>query len=336
MSREACTEYLKVAEKFKLGTLETEKPHPRSQALSKEVNGDLPVAIESLKAIDTQALQQFRKYLPELKPLGEAIWDTLETGGNIFLCGCGATGRLSISLEVFCRKGMIGLDYQDRFIGFMAGGDAALIKSIENFEDFPEYGERQLLELGYRSNDLLISTTEGGETPFVIGATEAAAEHGNRNPWFLYCNPEEQLVETVERSRKVIQNSGINSLSLYVGPMGLSGSTRMQASTVLMAAVGWAIQYGHETQKIEGRLCTLERAWGELDLSHLAAFISDEADAYKQNEYVLYETEDYAVTVLTDTTERSPTFSLPPFENESDHRRLPPGIPPLHSGSVEN
>ncbi|MDG2170390.1 MAG: hypothetical protein P8L44_20980 [Opitutales bacterium] len=318
MPDEACEAFLNVADKFKLGTLETEKPHPLTENLSKEVHENLTQAISSLKAVDSEALERLREHLPQLGQLRADIWETLRTGGNIYLCGCGATGRLSISLEVFCRQGLVPDEYQDRFIGFMAGGDAALIKSIENFEDFPEYGKRQLLELGYSENDLLISTTEGGETPFVIGATEAATTTGKRNPWFIHCNPDDQLIQEVERSRRVIQNPNINNLSLFVGSMGLSGSTRMQASTVLMAAVGWAIRFGDNKELIAAQFEKFLHTWEQLDLSPLAAFIESEADTYSQNEFVIYETESYAVTVLTDTTERSPTFSLPPFENETE------------------
>ncbi len=58
----------------------------------------------------------------------------------------------------------------------MAGGDSALIQSIEDFEDHPEFGERQLHNLGYnKEQDMLISSTEGGETPWVIGTAEYAA-----------------------------------------------------------------------------------------------------------------------------------------------------------------
>ena len=323
MCKDACESFLKVADKFKLGTLETEKPHPLTNHLSEEVQTDLVQAISSLKSVDSEALQRFKEYLPDLEQLGADIWDTLESGGRIFLCGCGATGRLSIALEVFCRQGLIHEKYSDRFIGFMAGGDAALIKSIENFEDYPEYGKRQLLELGYRQNDLLISTTEGGETPFVIGATEAASNVGQRDPWFIYCNPDQQLIEEVERSKQVIQNPKIRNLSLFVGSMGLSGSTRMQASTVLMAAVGWAIRFGNQINLIEDQLDAFIATWNQLDISPLSRFIQSEADTYSQSEFVIYQTDSYPVTVLTDTTERSPTFSLPPFENESDETDPP-------------
>ena len=53
----------------------------------------------------------------------------------------------------------------------MAGGDVAIIASVEDFEDHPEFGAHQLLSLGFADNDLLIACTEGGETPWVIGAT---------------------------------------------------------------------------------------------------------------------------------------------------------------------
>jgi len=59
-------------------------------------------------------------------------------------------------------------------------------------------------DLGFTKNDLLIASTEGGETPWVIGATEEAARICVKKPWYLYCNPDDILIKTVERSRRVI------------------------------------------------------------------------------------------------------------------------------------
>lgn len=61
------------------------------------------------------------------------INDTLSTGGKVFICGCGATGRLSLVLEALWRQETKALnlnDLSDRVVSFMAGGDAALIKSV--------------------------------------------------------------------------------------------------------------------------------------------------------------------------------------------------------------
>ncbi len=315
MSQDACEEFLKVAPQFKLGKLVTERPHPDTTDLSLLAREDLPGAIACLKAVDDKALSQMRGYAGKIARLGSDIQTVLRRGNRVFLCGCGATGRLSIALEVFCREGMMGEASQDRVVGFMAGGDAALIKSIENFEDRPSFGKRQLLELGFSEDDLFIGITEGGETPYVIGATEAAAKYSNRKPWFLYCNPDDRLIRLVERSASVLGNNGISKLNLQVGSMALSGSTRMQASTVQMAAVGWALIHGHDREKILSGLVRLREFWDGLEIAPLADFTNLEARMYRDKEYVLYQTESCGVTVLTDTTERSPTFSLSPFEN---------------------
>ena len=115
------------------------------------------------------------------------------------------------------------------------------IKSIENFEDFPEYGARQLTDLGFSENDLLISCTEGGETPFVIGATEKALEISKRMPFFLYYNKDADLIKVALRSKKIIDNKRVRKGNLFVGPMALSGSTRLQATTIQMLCVGLAL-----------------------------------------------------------------------------------------------
>tara|TARA_Y100000588_G_C14247852_1_gene922178 strand:+ start:1262 stop:2794 length:1533 start_codon:yes stop_codon:yes gene_type:complete len=315
MGLNECRDFLSVAKQFKLGGLQTEQPHPLTVDLSRLATSDLESAVSTLEQVDVEALEKLGNYATKIADLGSEVSKTLTSGNRIYLCGCGATGRLSISLEVFCREGLIPDAHQEQVIGFMAGGDAALIKSIENFEDHPECGAQQLRELGFGKNDLLISTTEGGETPFVIGATEEAARISSKRPWFLYCNPETQLKEIVERSANILNNDRIRSLSLHVGPMALSGSTRMQASTVLMAAVGFALERGGNEKSISERICQLKAAWMKLDTSQLKNFTAAEANAYQSREEIIYLTDTLGVTVLTDTTERSPTFSLAPFEN---------------------
>ncbi len=308
-------EFLAVASQFQLGVLDTERPHPKTAHLSDWATNDLPRAIEALRSVDENAVNLLEDRLPVLEPMARAIRATIDRGNRVFLCGCGATGRLSISVEIFARRGLLPGANESNVVGFMAGGDAALIRSIERFEDRPDFGERQLRELGFAEGDLLIASTEGGETPFVIGATEAAAKISSELPFFLYCNPDVELIKHVERSRKVIENSGIRKINLAVGPMALSGSTRMQASTVLMAAIGWAMKFGENSE----RMASDFQGWREwaietVDWSGLEAFIVAEANTYQAGEFVLYDPGPYGITVLTDTTERSPTFTLTPFE----------------------
>ena len=93
--------------------------------------------------------------------------------------------------------------------------------------------------------------------------------------------------------------------------MALSGSTRMQASTVLMLGIGLAL-FPVEDALLKEFIA----AYSSQDIARLAPFIQLEADAYQAGDRVLYTADELAITVFTDSTERSPTFSLPPFNNQ--------------------
>jgi N-acetylmuramic acid 6-phosphate etherase len=85
----------------------------------------------------------------------------------------------------------------------------------------------------------------------------------------------------------------------------------MQASTVLMAAVGLGLMRETDSESAVNDLIDLVK---NTDFSFLKSFIEAETEVY-DDEYIIYRTDDFGVSVLTDTTERSPTFSLPAFEN---------------------
>jgi N-acetylmuramic acid 6-phosphate etherase len=199
----------------------------------------------------------------------------------------------------------------------MAGGDVALVHSLEGFEDYPEYGALHLRQLGFSGDDLLIGTTEGGETPYVIGAVEEAAATSKRAPFFLYCNSRQILIDKVERSRRVLQNPKIQSLCLETGPMALTGSTRMQASTVLMLVAGLALIHGRDWKLAKSELESWIAYLEKQSVAPMKGFIQSEAETYKDGDYTIYSADEFAITVFTDTTERAPTFNLAPFDNPS-------------------
>jgi N-acetylmuramic acid 6-phosphate etherase len=314
-------EFLATKHLYALGRLPTESSHPLTRNLAKLASSDLPQASRLLQKVDLEALNKLQAYLPSLSPLCDAIESTLSRGGRIFLCGCGATGRLSLSLELLWRTTHPA--QADQVVAFMAGGDVALVHSLEGFEDFPEYGAEQLTQLGFTDGDLFIAATEGGETPFVIGATEEALKRSSQKAFFLYCNPRELLIEHIERSRRILTNPQVHNICLSVGPMALSGSTRMQASTVLQLAIGLCLLHPGRPSEWALRVGGWIDTYAEFDVQNLEPFIKRESELNQKGGSVLYEVEDLAITVFTDTTERSPTFSLPAFNNiqfpRSDH-----------------
>jgi N-acetylmuramic acid 6-phosphate etherase len=311
-------EFLATGPKFRLGHLDTEKPHPATRELSMLANENLPQALNILAQIDSEAINKVAAQVEKILHLREAIRSVWQKGHKVYLCGCGATGRLSLALEYLYRE----KNKNENVIAFMAGGDVALVHSLEGFEDFPEHGARHLLQLGFQNGDLLISCTEGGETPYVIGATEEAARVSSQNPYFLYCNPDEILVKHVDRSRRVIENKRIEKINLAVGPMALAGSTRMQASSVLQLAVGIALLSDAARPEILQFLKELQQYLKTEASEFLPKFIERESAEYKSERFVFYWVRNYPITVFTDTTERAPTFSLTPFSHRKAERLL--------------
>jgi N-acetylmuramic acid 6-phosphate etherase len=94
----------------------------------------------------------------------------------------------------------------------------------------------------------------------------------------------------------------------------------MQASTIILAAAGIALFYYNENdESIEEAIDHFYEYWDSLDIQFIERFIVQESQCYKDGDYLLYETDgQLGITVITDTTERSPTFSLLPFENANE------------------
>ena len=219
----------------------------------------------------------------------------------------------------------------------MAGGDYALIKSVEGFEDFAPFGRRQIADLGVAKGDMVFAITEGGETSFVIGTAWQGLEAGARVA-FVYNNPDEVLRAHVTRSREVIDEPRIRKVNLTTGPMAITGSTRMQATSIellamltvlemalreLLARAG-ATAPGHgpsgdvpEAMREGLRALHAELA-GERLRGDLARLVVAEEQAYRRGARTSYFADSLAVDVLTDTTERSPTFCTPSFRKWDD------------------
>lgn len=300
-------------DRFLKNALITEQPHPETTELSHLAQTDLPSAISLLLKIDIAVVQKLQSYSSELEALHKAIHQTLKAGHKVFIAGCGASGRLAASLEYCWRK-----QYPDntkQVVSIIAGGDAALIRSIERCEDYPEYGIKQLRQQGFSENDLLISSAAGGESPFILGATDYAAGFSHQKPWLLYCNPNEALLG--RNPKHPISNPNVRGLYLETGPMALTGSTRMQTTTMMLLCIGLALFYSES--EIPLALETLLTSLKTLDLTGIAPLIEAEASCYQNHQTMLYKTSaENGLTILNDTTERSPTFNLLPFENQRD------------------
>jgi len=248
---EKANRFLANERQFRLGALLTESLHPKTRDLSSTAAYDLPAAVRMLQSVDEEIPPALKRIFAEdvFEELIDTLVRAMRRKKRIFFTGCGATGRLSILLEAAWRcfwtqNPQIAAQMQQmqQLAGsVMAGGDLALIKSVEDFEDFPAFGRYHLSQAGVGAGDVVVAITEGGETPFVIGTAWQGLDAG-AEVFFVYNNPTDTLRRHVRRSREIIDEPRIRKLDLTTGPMAISGSTRMQATTAELVVVAAALE----------------------------------------------------------------------------------------------
>lgn len=345
---------------FQLHTLLTEQRHPKTWDLSGKIQKNTLVGIQALLSVDTdisQKILELSKNTSLLEQAARSVKNVILENKKIYIYGCGATGRLAKQMESsFWRpfwKKMQTLpqwekikgnfqDIENRLIGEMTGGDRALISSLEGFEDLQLIGQLQLEDHHIQNGDVVFAITEGGETSSVIGTILAAFKQyeplekiarQQQHLYFIYNNPD-QLLLPFERSRTVLENDAITKICLATGPQSITGSTRMQATTIETFVMGVILeqaiyellkphlskeelaQLGFKATNMRERLLSfvpLQKAVYKAGAS-ISQLTDLEANTYKNHAFSTYFAQDALITVFIDSTERAPTFRLFPLD----------------------
>jgi len=368
---------------FQLHTLLTEQRHQKTWYLGERIQEDTLAGLKMLSAVDDDIAARMDELAaaPEaVEQAARAVEGAIRSGRKIYVYGCGATGRLAKQMEsTFWRPFWRGVKADERIwkkaagrlpageaidaslIGEMTGADRALISSLEGFEDLQLIGRLQLHDRGIEKGDVVVCVTEGGETSSVIGTVRAALEEWKSAPgydpaesrkslYFVYNNPDDRLMP-FERSRTVLVEPGITKINLTTGPQAITGSTRMQATTietcVVAAIVETAVERvlgpalgARDMEKLgfaaigargavagEPSVTAKLREFGSVltgvraALADLAKLTDIEAAAYAGGHFSTYYAERGLITVFIDSTERSPTFRLLPLDTVKEPRR---------------
>jgi N-acetylmuramic acid 6-phosphate etherase len=343
--------FLNHEQQFHLGILPTEQSNPKTRNLDAIFKSNPMEGVKTLLSVDRDITPVAEKTLNDkaFREMVEAGVKAISSGRKIIFSGCGSTGRLSILLEGMWRHFFRDVQqfnpetydkiktYEHSIFSIMTGGDYALIRAVESFEDYMEFGRQQAREMGITEGDVMVAITEGGETSSVLGTLEEAANRG-ANAFLMFNNPTDVLRKHIERSKKAIDDPRVTVLDLYCGPMAIAGSTRMQATTSELLVAGAALEMilgrifqpllsEEEMKSLNFHEINYPGAFEEMlnsltndqNTKTLAEYINLERDIYQENGLVTYFADELLMDILTDTTERSPTFMLSPYKQYDDN-----------------
>ena len=216
-----------------LGSLPTEARNPASERID-EVSTFAMLGV--MHAADEEAVAAVGRELSHIAVAVDAIAARIEAGGRLFYLGAGTSGRLGVLDASECPPTYNTPPETVR--GIIAGGDAALRRSIERAEDNPELGARDLEENDFGAADVLVGIAASGRTPYVLGGMEHARKLGALTIG-LTCVPGSPVAVAAEIA-----------IVPATGPEVVTGSTRMKAGTATklvlnMLSTGALVKLGY-------------------------------------------------------------------------------------------
>lgn len=339
-ARKRARDFIDNEKQFQLGFLPTEQSNPITATLEDDFKRSTLAGVQCLQRGDRQMPITMRHVFAGRRfaaLVDSMVASVTGSKGRIIFSGCGATGRLSILLEsmwrdFFHRRAAELTDEEralaDRSASIMTGGDFALIRSVEFFEDFAEGGRRQAAALNVGEGDTFVAITEGGETSSVLGTLKYASEHGARC-FLVFNNPADLLRKHLDRCREAIDNPKVTVIDLYCGSMSVAGSTRMQATSSEQVLCSCALEaalchvlprFANETASdytlaFENLLAGLESPEGRAGLVKAIEF---EKGVYEAGGRITYLADKCMLDLFTDNTERAPTFMIPPIRSSRE------------------
>ena len=172
-----------------LNKLTTESRNPASETLDQLSAIEI---VQLMNAEDAQVSVAVGKEAEVIARAVEIIADRLRDGGRLIYIGAGTSGRLGVLDASECPPTFNSPP--ELVVGLIAGGPAALTRSIEGAEDHPEDAVTDLTEVSLSQSDVLVGIATSGRTPYVIGGLQYARQLGAATIGFC-CNDESALAD---------------------------------------------------------------------------------------------------------------------------------------------
>ncbi|GIP31136.1 N-acetylmuramic acid 6-phosphate etherase [Paenibacillus sp. J2TS4] len=197
-----------------LSALTTEQFNERTEKIDRLTTLEM---ITIMNDEDRTVGDAVRLILPQIAAAVEAIYLSLKTGGRLFYSGAGTSGRIGIldaseCPPTFCTPpGMVQ--------AIIAGGERAMVQTVEGAEDNEEEGARDLAARNLTSSDVVVGIAASGRTPYAMGALKYAGQVG-ATTIAVSCN-----------ANAAISQFATHKIEAVTGPEIIAGSTRLKAAT---------------------------------------------------------------------------------------------------------
>ena len=193
----------------------TEQRNPRTERI--DVASSLAI-VDLLNAEDQTVAQVVHAERERIAQAIELVVTAFAAGGRLVYVGAGTSGRLGVLDAAECPP-TFGTP-PERVVGVIAGGYAALVKSVEGAEDDVNAGMAALDTAQVTPADVVVGIAASGTTPYVRAALSRAQTIGAKTVIVSCSPPPRLLLDTCDVAIVPI-----------VGPEALTGSTRMKAGT---------------------------------------------------------------------------------------------------------
>lgn len=192
----------------------TEDNNPFSRPIG---DWDTHDTLKFIHLSDISAYDAISMAMEQISSATASILERLENGGRLFYIGAGTSGRLAAQ-DVAELWPTYGID-SSMFDYIMAGGNQAILKSVEGAEDSQTDSSEELRKRKLSDRDAVFGITASGTTPFVLSALGYANSIGALTVG---------MTNNVDRP---VSRVASTTIVLRTGPEVIQGSTRMKAGT---------------------------------------------------------------------------------------------------------
>src|SRR5262245_8523570 len=194
--------------------MNTERPSARYCDIDTWEPGDILEAMIEGQFVAVAAVRAAR---PALETAAIAMEGRLRRQGRLVYAGAGTSGRLAVQdgaelMPTFSWP-------HERLVLLMAGGQDALVRSVEGAEDEIEHAIRQVRRHGVSAKDVLIAVAASGTTPFTLACLREAKQRGALT------------VGIANNPCTAILSEADHPILLDTGAEPIAGSTRLKAGT---------------------------------------------------------------------------------------------------------